>query len=50
MIQKLAEFEIAGMRDFGQAHEALDQRGQDVPIAVYVELPGGGQRYFALAP
>jgi len=50
VIQKLAEFEIAGMRDFGQAHEALDQRGQDVPIAVYVELPGGGQRYFALAP
>ncbi len=50
VIQKLGEFEISGLRDYRKAREALAESADDRAIAVYVQLPGGGQRYFALAP
>ena len=50
VIQKLGVFEISGPRDFREARGELAKDAGDRAIAVYVRLPGGGQRYFALAP
>jgi len=49
VIQKLGEYEIDDLRDYHKARKALKKDESKRAIAVYVYLPGGGQRYFALS-
>lgn len=49
VIKKLGEHRIEGMSDYRDARRDLDKGENDRAIAVYVQLPGGGQRYFALS-
>jgi serine protease Do len=49
VIQKIGEYEIDNLGDYRKARKALKKDESKRAIAVYVRLPGGGQRYFALS-
>lgn len=50
VIQKLGSHKIAGMADFRQAIEQLEERDEGKPIVVHVLQRGGFSRFFALVP